>query len=94
MDEERCQLCGREGLEMTRHHLIPRTLHSNKWFRERYKREVMRQVVELCKDCHITIHQFIKEREMGRNFNTLEKLMAHEKIANWVQWVANRPAQF
>ncbi len=31
-----CELCKREVDHTTRHHLIPRTLHRNKWFKKNY----------------------------------------------------------
>ncbi|MBN2294166.1 MAG: hypothetical protein JXM70_17195 [Pirellulales bacterium] len=73
------------------HHLIPRTLHSNKWFKKRYTREQMQAGLWLCKVCHGAIHdQIPSEKELGRNFNTKEKLLAHEQIARFVQWRRSR----
>jgi hypothetical protein len=41
-----CQLCQCEESHNF-HHFIPRTLHGNKWFRERYTREQMRGGIEV-----------------------------------------------
>jgi len=38
--ENKCELCGRENV-LTFHHLIPVTLHKNKWFKKNYTREEM-----------------------------------------------------
>lgn len=60
------------------HHFIPRTLHSNKWFKRRLSREQMREGLNLCKSCHAAIHDLIpNEKELGRDYNTREKLLAH-----------------
>ena len=50
-----CGLCGAEE-ELTFHHFIPRTLHSNKWFKKRYTREEMQAGIDVCRECHDLIH--------------------------------------
>ncbi len=82
-----CELCERNVEETTRHHLIPRTLHSNKWFKKNFTKEQMIETVDLCRDCHKEIHRQIPEKQMGRSYNSVEKLAAHDKIANFVAWL-------
>jgi hypothetical protein len=86
---DRCELCGRVPKQgTTEHHLIPRTLHSNKWFKKRFDREQMRRKIDVCRDCHRAIHRFIPDgKDLGRHFNTLEKLRAHERLAKYLAWV-------
>jgi hypothetical protein len=85
-----CELCLREK-PVTEHHLIPRTLHSTKWFEKNFTKAEMRsRLISLCEDCHTNIHKFHSEKELGKNFNTKEKLMADEKVANFVKWIAKR----
>ena len=43
-----CRLCRSEESDNF-HHLIPRSVHSNKWFRKRFTREVMRQGIDVCR---------------------------------------------
>lgn len=84
-----CELCGRTVKRgTTAHHLIPRTCHGNKWFQKNFTRDVMRVTVELCRDCHSEIHKQIpSEKELGRHYNTLEKLLSHPKIGSFVKWI-------
>ena len=85
-----CELCGRER-SVSFHHRIPRTLHSNKWFRKRYTRTEMAEGFYLCADCHGAIHKFIpSEKQIGRDFNTREKLLEHADIASFVEWISTR----
>jgi hypothetical protein len=85
-----CQLCESEDAHNF-HHFIPRTLHSNKWFKKRYTREQMREGVYLCKSCHSAIHDLIPdEKELGRHYGTMEKLLAHPQVANYVKWKRER----
>ena len=44
--------------------------------------------VSLCRPCHSAIHELIPdEKELGREFNTLEKLLSHPPIEKFVCWV-------
>jgi hypothetical protein len=76
---------------VTAHHLIPRTLHGNKWFRKRFTRAEMNRTISLCRDCHAAVHRFVpKEKDLGRYFNTPEALLNHEQISTFVRWVRRR----
>ncbi len=69
------------------HHFIPRTLHSNKWFKRRFTRQEMQQGMEVCQACHSAIHDLIPdEKELGRNYNTREKLLDHPQLQGFVRW--------
>lgn len=91
MTNKLCELC--ETDESTSfHHLIPRTLHSNRWFKARYSREEMSCGLDLCRGCHKMIHELITEKRLGREFNTREKLLGHQKLGRYVQWKRRRSA--
>ena len=89
MTDQPCELCDRVTVRgTTLHHLIPRTCHSNKWFKKRYTREHMLQTVDLCRDCHKAVHRLIPdEKELGRHWNTLELLREHPEMMKFVQWI-------
>lgn len=81
-----CELC-RADVAWNFHHLIPRTLHSNKWFKKNFSREQMRSGIDVCKDCHRSLHKLVpSEKELGRHFNTVDKLLAHPTLAKYVAW--------
>jgi len=85
-----CEMCERER-ELTFHHLIPKTCHSSKWFKKNFTKEDMTsRGINVCRDCHIAIHKFIPEKELGRIFNTQEKLMENDQVKNFVEWVSKR----
>ena len=81
-----CELCGAEAYNF--HHFIPKTLHSNKWFKKRYtKKQMSESGIDICKECHTMIHNMIpSEKDLGRNYNTLEKLKGHPKMAKYLEW--------
>jgi hypothetical protein len=84
-----CRLCGRVTRKgTTKHHLIPRTCHSNKWFKRQFTREQMDETISVCHDCHSSIHKFIpKEKDLGRHYHTVETLLAHGQLGKFVAWV-------
>ncbi len=88
-----CAICGREET-LTRHHLIPRTRHHNKRNKREFPREVVRQVVGLCRSCHSQIHRLISEKELEREYNTIAVLKAHPGIAKFATWIATKPSGF
>jgi len=85
-----CSLCKFFCEKYTKHHLIPKTVHSNKWFKKRYNRVELNRKIPVCKDCHSSIHELIEEKELGRDFNTLEKLLSNEKIIRYLEWKNRR----
>ncbi len=87
-----CELCGRVTKRgTTEHHLIPRCCHHNKWFKKRFSRQQMNQTIAVCRDCHTTIHRLVPcEKELGRHFNTIERLRQHELIGRFIEWVQYR----
>jgi hypothetical protein len=85
-----CALCERETAR-TFHHLIPRTLHRNKWFQKRYTREQLSKGIDVCQDCHSAIHRYIhSEKELGRHYNSIDSLKSHEQLAQYLQWISGR----
>ena len=87
-----CELCRRTTKRgTTEHHLIPRTCHKNKWFQKNFSREEMNRTVSLCRECHAEIHRQIpSEKKLGKEWNTLEKLLDHPRISAFVEWVSKQ----
>jgi epoxyqueuosine reductase QueG len=83
-----CEMCGRDQ-KLTKHHLIPRAVHTKKKFINQFgKKEMRERGLMVCKLCHSGIHDLIPdEKELAESFNTRELLMAHEAIKKHVSWV-------
>ena len=91
---ERCELCGRPE-RLTRHHLIPRTLHRNRRVRRRWSREALtRAILWVCRPCHDQIHQLIPEKQLAEHYHTREALLAHAELRRFVEWIRSRPPGF
>jgi hypothetical protein len=79
-----CPLCGRPivpGPSADEHHLVPRS-HGGK------HAQLVHRI------CHRKIHATISENELARQFHTWDSLRAHPEIADFVAWVANKPAAY
>ena len=88
-DGRTCRLCHRVMRQgTTEHHLIPRAMHSNKWFQKRFTRKQMQQTISVCRDCHRSIHRLIPSaKELGRHYHTLDAILAHEPFRRYLVWV-------
>jgi hypothetical protein len=82
-----CAFCERD-VALTEHHLIPRAVHRKQRFIDRFGKEEMRQrKLLLCRLCHRAIHRFIPdEKELARDYNTPEALLAHEGLQRHIAW--------
>ncbi|RMD90245.1 MAG: HNH endonuclease [Alphaproteobacteria bacterium] len=81
-----CPLCERPIPPQARaslHHLIPRA-----------KGGKGGPVVLLHDICHAEIHASLTEAELARDYNTIEALRAHPRLARFIAWVKRRPPAF
>lgn len=89
-----CELCQRDT-SLTRHHLIPRTLHDKPRYQKRHSREErLTAIVWICHACHKHVHRLYSERELADRFASLEALQADPEIHAFVTWLATKPAGF
>lgn len=88
---ERCALCGRGVRHLTRHHLIPRSRHRNKRTRRTFSREDLHRTASMCSSCHRQVHRTLTEKELERDYNTVEALRSHPEIEKFVRWIERKP---
>lgn len=82
-----CVFCSRDVLITTRHHLIPKTTHSKKKIKNSFSKEQRMETIDVCCDCHKTIHKVIPEMQLATEYNTLEMLNSHNKLQNFKLWI-------
>ena len=75
----------------TKHHLIPRSRHTNKRVKTRFSREELHRTVSLCPACHRQVHRTLTEKELERGYNTVEALLSHPEIHRFVRWIEGKP---
>ena len=91
----RCELCGRNVDCLTRHHLVPRTRHSNRRNKRDFDRsDVTHRIAWLCRPCHDHVHAVFTEKTLEREYNTLESLREDPAITRFVRWIADKPPDF
>jgi 5-methylcytosine-specific restriction endonuclease McrA len=91
--ENLCELCGRTK-KLTFHHLIPKTCHSNKWFKKNFTTADMKtRGIYVCQHCHDFIHSQYSEKELGKSYNTKEILLQNSKIKEFIRWVRKQTKQ-
>jgi hypothetical protein len=78
-----CCICGRtlEGGVIEAHHLVPKTFKGT-------------ELVDIHRICHRKLHSTITEREMLNYYHTPERLLEHEEIVKFVEWVKKKPVDF
>ena len=95
--EGTCQLCGRRVGEsnLTRHHLLPRSLARRMRRRKMARRELKRRdparTIALCKPCHRNVDASVSNGDLGRGYDTLEALSAHPGVRRFTGWVQDKP---
>jgi len=85
---DKCELCGRTDTYLNFHHLIPKFVHKKGKFKNKYDKEFMKSHgIWICKyHCHKSIHKFFSEKYLAEILNTLEKLLANQKIIDYIEW--------
>ena len=79
-----CPLCGREMLKgptVDRHHLVPQCRGGT-------------ETEHLHKVCHSKIHHTFTEKQLEKEFNTVEALLSNEEIEKFVKWVQKKDPEF
>jgi predicted RNA-binding protein len=90
-----CELCGRSMINLTQHHLIPRTRHRNKRVQKQFSRnDMLTRILWVCRPCHSHIHTVLSEKELAMHFNTRTALLQHPDILRFVEWIRKRPTGF
>ena len=72
----RCGLCEREVQATSRHHLVPREEGGKHG-----------PTVELCQPCHSSVHRFLSNRALARQYASVEALRDAEELQTYLRWI-------
>ena len=91
-----CAICGRHAKVMTKHHLVPRSRlrHRRRDERKKLKNQQIPNLVWICRPCHSHLHRVFTEKQLDREYNTLEKIQEHPDIITFANWIKNKPLDF
>jgi 5-methylcytosine-specific restriction enzyme A len=76
-----CELCGRNGVETTIHHLLPKEMGGT-----------FEPTALLCIPCHKQIHALYTNEEIAARLTTLKDLREDEKLSRFIKWIRKQPS--
>ena len=82
-----CEICERDYIPLTYHHLIPRGVHAKVLKRGWHEKHVLNSVAWLCRACHSFIHRMACNEELARHWYTIERICERDDVRKWAQWV-------
>lgn len=82
-----CEICERDWVPMTYHHLIPRQIHSKVLKRGWHEEQQLGSVAWLCRACHSFVHRMASNEELAREWYTVDRICEREDVQKWAQWV-------
>lgn len=74
-----CELCGRQEVVLTEHHLTPRE-----------EGGAFLPTAFLCIPCHKQVHALYTNQELAARLNTLDALRQDEKLVPYIKWIRKR----
>ena len=78
-EQRTCELCKRESLRFTSHHLVPRS-RGGKFGPQ----------VKLCPTCHRQLHAMFSESTLAKELNSIEALRADPEFADYLKWARHQ----
>lgn len=86
-----CELCHRENIKLTFHHLVPRKMHKKKYVRNQHPDlDFNKHGIMVCIPCHKSIHLTFTHRELAQRFYTLERLLSSEQLKSAIAFNAKQ----
>lgn len=82
-----CEICDRDWIPLTYHHLIPKQIHAKASKRGWHEEWRLNSVAWLCRACHSFVHRIASNEELARNYWSVDKLMEREDAVAWANWV-------
>jgi hypothetical protein len=76
-EPDACPLCTRPNYNPSDHHLVPKTRGG-------------RVTKTICRDCHSAIHATFSNKELEREYSTVEALLAHDGFARIIRFIAKQ----
>lgn len=83
-----CEICDREHVPLTYHHLVPRAVHDKVLRRGWHDEWRLNSVAWLCRACHSFVHGLAGNEELAREWYTVELLLGREDVQRWAAWMA------
>ncbi|KAK4990687.1 hypothetical protein LTR50_002387 [Elasticomyces elasticus] len=85
-----CEICEREHIPLTYHHLIPKQVHTKVLKRGWHKEWELNKVAWLCRACHSFVHKCASNEELAKQWYSVERLMERDDVQAWAKWVGKK----
>ena len=83
-----CEICRRDWVPLTYHHLIPRQVHAKALKRRWHEEWRLNSVAWLCRACHNFVHGIASNEELARELWSIERLTARQDVQNFALWLS------
>ncbi|KAH8830305.1 hypothetical protein DL96DRAFT_1592375 [Flagelloscypha sp. PMI_526] len=83
-----CEICERDWINLTYHHLIPRSTHSKVLRKGWHAEYMLNSVAWLCRACHNFVHSCASNEELAKEWYTVEKLRERDDVQKWAKWAS------
>lgn len=88
-----CELCGRNNIALTRHHLIPQSRHNKARTKRHFSKVDMHtSIAMLCRPCHNQVHKLFSNHELADYYHSVDRLKQHSDMEKFINWIKKRPA--
>jgi len=82
-----CEICLRDWIPLTYHHLIPKKVHAKALKRGWHEEWRLNSVAWLCRACHNFVHRVAGNEELAKEWWSVERLLEREDVQGWARWV-------
>lgn len=82
-----CEICERDWINLTYHHLIPKGVHAKVLKRGWHDEQKLNSVAWLCRACHSFVHRMASNEELAKDYYTVEKICEREDVQKFAQWI-------
>ncbi|EEA27758.1 hypothetical protein TMatcc_003945 [Talaromyces marneffei ATCC 18224] len=84
---EACEICERDWIPLSYHHLIPREVHAKALKRGWHEEFMLNSVAWLCRACHSFVHKMATNEELAREYYTIDRITERYDVQDWAKWV-------
>jgi len=82
-----CEICDRDWINLTYHHLIPRGVHAKVLKRGWHDEQQLNSVAWLCRACHSFVHRMASNEELAKEYYTVERICEREDVQKFANWI-------
>lgn len=82
-----CEICGRDWVPLSYHHLIPKSTHERVLKRKWHDEWMLNCGAWLCRACHSFVHQCESNEILAKDYYTVERLLERDDVQHWAKWV-------